>query len=96
MTAAHEFGHAILHGKQIAAAGRGTVHPSLYRKKKEIPPFRDPERQASVFAGRLLVPTGSLWRAISSPIGLNIRDLSDAFQVSELAMSVRLSEIGAF
>jgi Zn-dependent peptidase ImmA (M78 family) len=46
MTAAHEFGHLLMH------CGMPTYHPSATKHD----PLRDPERQANIFAAAFLMP----------------------------------------
>jgi|GEM_PF-1256397 len=94
MTGAHECGHVFLHHQQVkAAGGRLPPPPGLFRTKDKIPPYQNPERQAEVFAGRLLIPAAALRLAIQQ-YGLDVHRLADTFQVSYSAIGVRLREIG--
>lgn len=93
-TAAHEVGHAIMHAQYLTEAYSSGRHFGLYRKKAEIPAFRDPECQANVFANRILVPTEMLRLAITH-YGVSVVRLAALFQVSKTVIRIRLREIGA-
>ena len=90
-TAAHECGHVIYHMQEFRKALVSGTHKGLYRKPT-IPPYMNPERQADVFASRMLMPEPAVRLALQI-LGPNVRDLAELFQVSYQAMSVRLGEI---
>lgn len=94
-TVAHEIGHWLLHAD---AARSGTLSLLEGGRVWCRTGSRDPvERQADMFAGRLLVPQDLLrtevpandWRGW--PV---VYRLADTFVVSPTAMMVRLSELG--
>jgi Zn-dependent peptidase ImmA (M78 family) len=75
-TLAHELGHFFLHRNQTLAFAR-------YSENGEIPPFRNSEWQADMFARHLLVPLG-LAR------GMSVAAIAAVFEVSlEVAKIVR-------
>jgi hypothetical protein len=93
-TAAHECGHAVLHSRQITEALVSGKSEGLFRRRRDIPSYRDPECQANVFASRFLIPGVTLRMAIQS-VGLDVVELADIFKVSKEAMLYRLRDIGA-
>ena len=91
-TAAHEVGHVVLHVRQLQQQIVSYGGPSLFRKN-QIPPYRDPEVQANVFASRLLMPTGAFRLALEQ-LGPEVVDLALLFNVSERAAAIRADQIG--
>lgn len=55
MTAAHEFGHLLMHCRM----------PVGYASTSKYDPLRDPERQADIFAGAFLMPRAAFVRCQS-------------------------------
>ncbi len=98
-TAAHEAGHAIMHADELhQTLVRGHL-PGLYRRSS-LPFGRDPERQANIFAGFLLVPTSALRVALgrigpTDKFGPRSYQLARIFNVGETAIQIRLEESGA-
>ncbi len=82
-TAAHELGHYVLHRQSI-----GDTHADNYLLRADGM-TNSQEAQANRFAADLLMPMG----LISDAMDDNIREVSDLaklFEVSTLAMSIRL------
>ena len=95
-TIAHELGHFFLH---LAADGNQQFtdgENNLFRQPgKSRPVTSDDARreyQANLFAAALLMPSEKvvqLWQSTDS-----IREMSNLFGVSDLAMSIRLGQLG--
>jgi len=73
MTAAHELGHVLLHGRVTLAR----------RLSQEIRPFEDPEWQAKCFAGELLISVRHIHECRT------LRDAVRLFGVSEDAVRIQ-------
>lgn len=93
-TIAHELGHYMLH-KDVSLFIDKTQRV-LYRDSASTTGEKLKEREANAFAAALLMPKTLIEEAVSEvPYGEDIVDyLSDKFQVSALAMSFRLSNLG--
>lgn len=82
-TAAHELGHFVLHKDLI-----GDSHSDNYLLR--APGLTNwQETQANKFAADLLMPRDLIAKAIDSG-HTTVRDLASLFQVSEIAMGIRL------
>lgn len=75
-TVAHEIGHFLLHGNRSVALAR--IDP-----KEKIPAYKDPEWQASCFAGELLMPAELIKN-------MDWLEIVDACEVSPSAARVQL------
>ena len=93
-TIAHELGHYMLH-KEISLFIDKTQRV-LYRDSASTTGEKLKEREANAFAAALLMPKILVEEAVSEvPYGKDTVDyLADKFQVSPLAMSFRLSNLG--
>lgn len=94
-TLAHEIGHCLYHVKQIQSLGRKQIFAQgkkkngaeLYRKK-DVPPYCQPEWQAWEAAGSLLMPQCVVQKMLYS--GANIVDLAEHFEVNVAFARTRL------
>ena len=96
-TIAHELGHLILHKDE-------TLHvderePIAFRNEESSLATKDVEIEANQFAAELLMPVDLLAKEIGSlPDDMEAEDavieLADRFQVSEQAMTLRLTRLG--
>lgn len=94
-TIAHEVGHWLLHAEAIRAGSIPLAHGErTWCRSGATDPV---ERQAEMFAGRLLLPADRLRGALPGS-GWHgwppVYDLADAFVVTPTAMMVRLDELG--
>ncbi len=79
-TLAHEIGHLLL-------------HPSdLEFRDLQFTNFNQKEIEANQFAADLLMPAWMLWK-VASAVGRDVRALSAAFDVSQVAMSYRMKNL---
>jgi Zn-dependent peptidase ImmA (M78 family) len=81
-TAAHEIAHFILHRDRI---GDGITDDVLYRSKLSSPM----EAEANRLAADILMPW-HLIREVTAGGVTDVRNLAEHFEVSEIAMSIRL------
>ena len=87
-TLAHELGHFFLHNEMLK--GDGAIHVDyLYRSNNMD---EDKEREVDYFAGALLMDKNLLETLYE--INPSIRELAETFEVSESAMTVRLTVLG--
>jgi predicted transcriptional regulator len=86
-TIAHEIGHFVLH----APAALGTVFCRVTDEPEPV--AKRIEREANRFAAELLMPEEGV-RAEASRADCDAAMLADLFQVSEIAMSWRLYNLG--
>lgn len=84
-TMAHEIAHYVLHRDLLE---NGLVDDALYRSSLSD----DYERQANRFAAQILLPAPALKAAYRSNKALS--SLAQAFNVSDAALRIRLSELG--
>lgn len=93
-TIAHELGHFLLHKKTSLFIDKTDI--VLYRNSESATGELLKEREANAFAASLLMPKSFLENEIKSPrTNKNIVSyLASKFNVSELAMSFRLSNLG--
>jgi Zn-dependent peptidase ImmA (M78 family) len=98
-TIAHELAHVVLH---LRAADQEFIDTDedLFRTSDEASEDWSPERrrewEANVFAAELLMPSELVTRTWQSlpPDSRTVDAMARFFQVSEIAMSIRLSELG--
>lgn len=92
-TAAHECFHGIKHRNQIRHA---LVHSGglvLYRRP-EVPPYRDPEWQANVFASAVLMPAEMVRRVVRRASPFNAENaVMITFAVSRQAAGIRVKQV---
>ena len=90
-TAAHEFGHVLLHLDQLRVAWQGDLpyFAGLIPRGKLCKPYMDPEWQADTFANQLLLPEPMLKRVIS--LGWSEFRIADVFKISRSALDIRLN-----
>jgi Zn-dependent peptidase ImmA (M78 family) len=93
-TIAHEFGHFMLHKNVKLFIDRASK--VLYRNSASTTGDSLKEREANAFAASLLMPKILIEEEINkAPKNVDIVDyLADRFDVSSLAMSIRLSNLG--
>lgn len=92
-TIAHEIGHYTLHSEDMLHYDRAEIYPEyvFYRQSGTIPTSE--EREANFFAAELLMPQELVETCIGK--GMNtIEQLADFFDVSEQAMTIRLTYLG--
>lgn len=95
-TIAHELGHFVLHSKDFSLFV-DKKEKVLYRNSDSSSGEKHKEREANAFAASLLMPrklVGEQARQISNDIPDIIPVLAKIFNVSEIAMSIRLSNLG--
>jgi hypothetical protein len=85
-TIAHEIGHFLLH-KDIASQYGRIVDDAHYRSE-QISDFR--ESEANRFAADLLMPWPQIKAHIDRPDITSVEQMADLFQVSKIAMAIRL------
>lgn len=91
-TIAHELGHYLIHKKQDNSY-KGIRFRSTYISSKE----KKEEREANTFASQLLIPTNFVKKDLedSSEISEDkIIKLSKKYEVSVIAMTIRLEKLG--
>jgi len=93
-TIAHEFGHFILHKDVKLFIDKS--QKTLYRNSASTTGESLKEREANAFAASLLMPKALIEEEITnSPKNTDVVDyLAEKFDVSPLAMSIRLSNLG--
>lgn len=89
-TLAHELGHGVQHGSFLRKALTGKTTPCLYRRK-QLPPFFDPEWQADMFAGAFLMPANIFRQLIKA--GKSNAEMARYFGVSTQAILTRKAKI---
>ncbi len=96
-TIAHELGHLVLHEDERLHVDEKA--PIGFRNEESSLATKDAEIEANQFAAELLMPAELLAKEIASlPENMEAEDavheLADRFQVSEQAMTLRLSRLG--
>lgn len=87
-TAAHELGHVLL-------GHHDTLHVDLDRSDGFPPDYNwRQERSANDFAAALLMPAPLVRRDVETTLGAPARELAHKYEVSEQAMSIRLTTLG--
>jgi hypothetical protein len=85
---AHELGHVLL-------GHHDTFHVDFTRAEGFPPDYNwRHERAANDFGAALLMPAALVREDIENIVPLDVRDLSKRYEVSEQAMSIRLSSLG--
>lgn len=95
-TVAHELGHYHLHCGAVESFFVSKIH---FRDEKSSTGEIKKEREANAFAASILMPITMLQRAIDMlPSSYSeeqvIKSLAKIFEVSTIAMSIRLSRVG--
>ena len=85
-TVAHEIGHFLLH-KDIASQYGRIVDDAHYRSE-QISDFR--ESEANRFAADLLMPWNLIKQTVETPEITSVEQMADLFEVSKVAMAIRL------
>ena len=96
-TTAHELGHLILHKDENLHVDERS--PIGFRNEESSLATKDVEIEANQFAAELLMPAELLEKEIAAlPDDIEAEDavvlLADRFQVSEQAMTIRLTSLG--
>jgi Zn-dependent peptidase ImmA (M78 family) len=96
-TIAHEIAHLLLHRNERFHVDERA--PIGFRNEESSLATKDPEIEANQFAAELLMPAKFLVSEIKSlpnnmETELAIQELADRFQVSEQAMTLRLTNLG--
>ncbi len=86
-TTAHEIGHAVMHLADYRRLG------NVLTRRMRLEPYRSAERQADVFASRLLMPTQAFLLALQAH-GPDPKRLALVFGTSLSATRIRLRELG--
>ena len=92
-TAVHEVGHVFLHSahfEEIIIQKRTAIRLS----RSAIPPFKDPECQANVFAASILMPTKHVVNVVQQ--GNGPMELCNVFDVSWEAATHRINGLDKF
>jgi Zn-dependent peptidase ImmA (M78 family) len=91
-TIAHELGHYFLHGR----LREDFVDGDLVMNRDENDKWDMEELEANEFAGNLVMPAPRIERVLGArtPTEREVLQLADAFQVSPLAMVIRLRTLG--
>ncbi|MAC48058.1 MAG: hypothetical protein CMI12_14605 [Oceanospirillum sp.] len=83
---AHELGHFFLH--------RGFINDEPLQRQDYYAHLSDEERareiEANQFAANLLVSNGALKKFLADKCSVTLAELSDAFEVSQVVMKIRL------
>lgn len=92
-TIAHEIGHYILHAEDILHYDKQEAYPEevFYRASGSLP--TSDEREANFFAAELLMPEESVAKCIDKGMD-TVENLASFFNVSNQAMTIRLSYLG--
>ena len=95
-TIAHELGHYVLHREGTPLFVDKKNEKTLYRNSTSSSGEVKREREANAFAASLLMPEAFISDEMRNiPLGKNpITHLANVFNVSEQAMSFRLSNLG--
>ena len=81
-TVCHEIGHAVLHVPTLRR--RMLVESTLNRvQRQKLKAYRDPEWQAWMFAGSILMPSSTLKMLVNDAGTLSLTQVSEVFDVSE-------------
>lgn len=97
-TIAHELGHYMLHAHLIGDGVDDTVNDTIMYRSMPKSNFYNPnitaveETEANKFAAELLMPRSLL--AVTTTVGQNVAALAKLFQVSPIAMEIRLNGLG--
>jgi Zn-dependent peptidase ImmA (M78 family) len=91
-TLAHELGHFFLHAEE----GEEFVDGEFVMNREDDTKYRKEEMEANEFAGNLVMPEGMIRRRIKEPTPSDgtVLELASLFQVSPLAMAIRLRSLG--
>ena len=93
-TIAHELGHFVLHKDSIMFVDKEVM---LLRDNVSKTGEKLKEREANAFAASLLMPQifleTEIEKLVSDPRRTPVKYLADIFKVSELAMSIRLTNL---
>jgi len=92
-TIAHELGHFILHSKEKPLFVDKT-QSAFYRDTNSSSGQLRHEREANSFAAAILMPRILIVEELNKNPDASIRELADKFQVSEQAMTIRLTNLG--
>lgn len=92
-TVMHEIGHILLnHGDQaIKLRNSGKL---IFHRRNEIPRYADPEAQANVFAGSVLMPTDHVKKMIIK--GTTPLEIANMFKISVRSAEIRFKDIKKF
>jgi len=92
-TIAHEIGHYILHAEDILHYDKQEAYPEavFYRASGSLP--TSDEREANFFAAEMLMPEESVRKCIDKGMD-TVEGLANFFNVSNQAMTIRLSYLG--
>lgn len=105
-TVAHELGHFLMHKKEntsIFIDKKNLLGLQIhFRNEESSTGDRKKEREANAFAAALLMPSFILKKELTQIINTNpdftdediIKELSNKFEVSTIAMSYRLANLG--
>lgn len=91
-TIAHELGHYLIHKKQDNSY-KGVRFRSQFVASQE----KKEEREANVFASLLLMPTQFLEEDLQKKLEISeefVMELSQKYQVSPIAMTIRIEKMG--
>lgn len=92
-TIAHELGHFILHSSNTSLFIDGTSK-IMFRNNESSSGKHLQEKEANHFAACLLMPKNMIQKFIINRPNISVKDLSKKFQVSEMAMTFRLANLG--
>lgn len=81
-TICHEIGHAVLH---VPALRRRVLMTNTLNRvqRRQLKAYEDPEWQAWMFAGSILMPSTTLKMMIGNSGSLSISEVSEIYEVSE-------------
>lgn len=93
---AHEIGHVLLHEKESFHIDK--IHPLRFRDKRSSTGKDVPEIEANQFAAELLMPEEFIARDLAQyanvDLELAIAKMAENYEVSEQAMTIRLTSLG--
>ncbi|TGM35682.1 ImmA/IrrE family metallo-endopeptidase [Leptospira levettii] len=89
-TQAHEFGHVVLHSREITHRLTENLN-AIKTYRKDIPPYKDPECQANTFASCILMPEKPFLDLMIENCSTN--DIAAIFGVSYTAAKIRREKL---
>ncbi|WII72169.1 ImmA/IrrE family metallo-endopeptidase [Bdellovibrio sp. 22V] len=92
-TAAHEFGHMILHGQSNAVGGKYPSRENVtFARRSQLRAFEDPEWQANTFAAAVLMPY-PMMKQLFKTGKMDVQTVIEAFKVSKTAAEIRVKKL---
>lgn len=90
-TAAHEFGHVVLHSN-VASGEFAFREEIVFARRSQLKPYEDPEWQANAFAGAILMPINTM-RMLFNNNAMTVENVMEIYQVSKMAAEIRIKRL---